>query len=208
MLPNTPALIETSMIKQPTLSFVAHLCGVLLLTCLAATTFAATKKTAVKSVAPPCTIGDFRRLTLTVHNPTERGTQAIEWIKERADSCNADKLKYILSNLGAWLGTAETPEISSVLYGLLEIKSSTDPKALENTYGAKKPPSPVPDTVQTIETKRPEPIVNSPNPAAAKTLPAPVAAANGTTTTGATTAGAAATGLATTNPQVNVNVNR
>ena len=67
-----------------------------------------------------CAVSDFRRIALTVGNPTERVESAKAWLDQRGSLCNINQLNLIQSNLATWLGAALTGEITVMVEALQE----------------------------------------------------------------------------------------
>jgi len=60
-----------------------------------------------------CNIGEFKHISFTVHEPSERKQLTLLWVKK--NRCNKEELTLIYNNLSAWLGTADNLEIRNLI---------------------------------------------------------------------------------------------
>ncbi len=124
--------------------------------------------------ASSCPLAEFRRIALTVANPTERTEAAKAWLTGRGQSCDINQLNLLQSNLAGWLGSALTGEITVMVEGLQEAKLSKDPAKLQELFNpAVKTFEP---SLEVTTNPRPRPpVVNAnPSPAAVVGMPPPV----------------------------------
>ena len=110
-----------------------------------------------------CAVSDFRRIALTVGNPTERVESAKAWLDQRGSLCNINQLNLIQSNLATWLGAALTGEITVMVEALQEQLLAKDPGKLKELFNPEVKTFTPTKEVTTNPTPRP-PIVNA-NPA-------------------------------------------
>ncbi len=112
--------------------------------------------------ASSCAVAEFRRIGLTVANPTERTDAAKAWLVSRGPSCDINQLNLLQSNLAGWLGSALTGEITVMVEGLQEAKLSKDPAKLQELFNpAVKTFEP---SVEVTTNPRPRPPVVNANP--------------------------------------------
>ena len=81
-----------------------------------------------------CSVADFRRIALTVGNPTERLETAKAWLVARGPQCETNQLNLIQSNLPGWLGSALNGEITVMVETLQEAKLAKDPIKLKELF--------------------------------------------------------------------------
>lgn len=81
-----------------------------------------------------CAVSEFRRIALTVGNPTERVEAAMNWLRQRGQNCEVTQLNLIQSNLPGWLGSALTGEITVMVESLQEAKLAKDPAKLKELF--------------------------------------------------------------------------
>ena len=62
-----------------------------------------------------CNLGQLYTLSMTTHDPSARKDVTLAWMKSNAKQCSNQQLIQIYNNLGHWLGTADNPEIRSVI---------------------------------------------------------------------------------------------
>ena len=62
-----------------------------------------------------CNLGQLYTLSMTTHDPSARKDVTLSWMKSNAKDCNNQQLIQIYNNLPHWLGTADNPEIRSVI---------------------------------------------------------------------------------------------
>lgn len=62
-----------------------------------------------------CNLGQLYTLSMTTHDPSIRKEVTLAWMKSNAKDCSNQQLIQIYNNLGHWLGTADNPEIRSVI---------------------------------------------------------------------------------------------
>jgi hypothetical protein len=60
-----------------------------------------------------CNIGEFKHISFTIHEPSERKQLTLSWIKN--NRCNREQLVFIYNNLASWLGTADNLEIRNLI---------------------------------------------------------------------------------------------
>ncbi|MEY2659577.1 MAG: hypothetical protein RLZZ123_749 [Pseudomonadota bacterium] len=94
----------------------------------------ATATMAQGNQAASCAVSEFRRIALTVGNPTERAEAAMNWLRQRGQNCEVTQLNLIQSNLPGWLGSALTGEITVMVESLQEVKLAKDPAKLKELF--------------------------------------------------------------------------
>lgn len=62
-----------------------------------------------------CNLGQLYTLSITTHDPSLRKDLTLSWMKSNAKQCSNQELTQIYNNLAHWLGTADNPEIRSVI---------------------------------------------------------------------------------------------
>ena len=62
-----------------------------------------------------CNLGQLYTLSINTHDPSARKDVTLAWIKNNAKDCSNQQLVQIYNNLPHWLGTADNPEIRSVI---------------------------------------------------------------------------------------------
>ena len=62
-----------------------------------------------------CNLGQLYTLSMTTHDPSARKDVTLSWMKINAKNCSNQQLIQIYNNLPHWLGTADNPEIRSVI---------------------------------------------------------------------------------------------
>lgn len=126
-------------------------------------------KPAKKTPARNCVVGDFRTLAMTTHDPAQRHTRALAWLRDTGRHCSVEKLKAIRNNRSTWLGTSDTPEIATLVDRLIEAHESGDKNLIADLYGSKPAPKPSSETVSAEGgTNR---VVTPPGPAIVNTFP-------------------------------------
>tara|TARA_R110000868_G_scaffold23991_11_gene95439 strand:+ start:916 stop:1203 length:288 start_codon:yes stop_codon:yes gene_type:complete len=66
-----------------------------------------------------CYVRELYGIGYTVHDPTERHKQMLEWLTRNAQHCKAQDYVVIWNNLAEWAGTADSPELRvRVIQGL------------------------------------------------------------------------------------------
>ena len=101
----------------------------------------AQNKNTPSSPAPAvvCSASDFKALAYTTNDSQQREDRAKEWLSKYGKSCPLDQLELILMNQAVWLGTSNTPAISSSIETLYKLKkTSTDEleKAVDKPRGS------------------------------------------------------------------------
>ena len=55
-----------------------------------------------------CHVREFYGIGYTVHNPTERHSKMLEWLKNNAQYCKASDYVVMWNNLSEWAGSADS----------------------------------------------------------------------------------------------------
>jgi hypothetical protein len=63
-----------------------------------------------------CRIGQLQAIALTAHDPNIRHQLVLAWLEANVKHCSNNQLLFILNNLAAWMGTADSSEIRSFIY--------------------------------------------------------------------------------------------
>ena len=91
------------------------------------------KNTPAPAPAPPalvCSASDFKALAYTTNDAQLREDRAREWLSKYGKSCPLDQIELIMVNQAVWLGTSNTPAISSSIETIYKQKK-TSPDDLE-----------------------------------------------------------------------------
>ena len=80
--------------------------------------FLLTLHISVKAAEVTCLVADFKAV-LDVP-PVQREPTAFQWINTIGNDCSYEQLEAIKNNLGSWLGTANSPRVSTALARQLE----------------------------------------------------------------------------------------
>lgn len=78
--------------------------------------------------APPalvCSASDFKALAFTTNDAQQREDRAKEWLSKYGKSCPLDQIELILTNQAVWLGTSNTPTISSSIETIYKLKKAS-----------------------------------------------------------------------------------
>ena len=78
--------------------------------------------------APPafvCSASDFKALAYTTNDEQLREERAKEWLNKYGKSCPLDQIEFILINQAVWLGTSNTPAISSSIETIYKLKKAS-----------------------------------------------------------------------------------
>ena len=62
-----------------------------------------------------CHVREFYGIGYTIHNPSERHQQMIQWLKNNAPYCKASDYVVIWNNLSEWAGTADSSETRALI---------------------------------------------------------------------------------------------
>ena len=62
-----------------------------------------------------CHVREFYGIGYTIHNPSERHQQMIQWLKNNASFCKASDFVVIWNNLSEWAGTADSAETRALI---------------------------------------------------------------------------------------------
>jgi len=62
-----------------------------------------------------CHVREFYGIGYTIHNPSERHQQMIQWLKNNAPHCRSQDYVVIWNNLSEWAGTADSAETRSLV---------------------------------------------------------------------------------------------
>lgn len=118
---------------------------------LAPTTPPATEKPTL----PGCLVSGFRAIALQNHDIVQREQKALAWLRTNGERCTAEQMVTIGSNLGIWLGRAESVRISTAVEGLLHLSVNPDEQNREQVRRALgiPPPPPPPKPKQPAEPK-------------------------------------------------------
>ena len=111
----------------------------------AATAPAATPPAADKPVLPGCLVSGFRAIALQNHDIVQREQKALAWLRAHGERCTAEQMVTIGSNLGIWLGRAESVRISTAVEGLLHLAVNPDEQnrqQVRRALGIPPPPPP------------------------------------------------------------------
>jgi len=73
-----------------------------------------------------CVVEEFRTLTMTIHNPTERLAAATQWLRVHGDACSGKDIALLKSASGGWLGTANAPSIQQLLDTFYNARAKAD----------------------------------------------------------------------------------
>lgn len=93
---------------------------------------------------PGCLVSGFRSVALQTHDLTQREQKALAWLRANGERCTAEQMANIGSNLGIWLGRAESVRISTAVEGLLQLAVNPDPQNREQVRRALGIPPPPP----------------------------------------------------------------
>ena len=101
----------------------------------------AQNKNTPSSPAPAvvCSASDFKALAYTTNDAQLREERAKEWLNKFGKSCPLDQIEFILMNQAVWLGTSNTPAISSsieTIYKLKKASSDDLEKAVDKPRGS------------------------------------------------------------------------
>jgi hypothetical protein len=80
------------------------------------------------AAAPPalvCSASDFKALAYTTNDAQLREDRAREWLAKYGKSCPLDQIELILMNQAVWLGTSDTPAISSSIETIYKLKKAS-----------------------------------------------------------------------------------
>ena len=62
-----------------------------------------------------CHVREFYGIAYTIHNPSERHQQMIQWLKNNAQYCRSQDYVAIWNNLSEWAGTADSAETRGLI---------------------------------------------------------------------------------------------
>ena len=116
-----------------------------------------------------CVVEEFRTLTMTTHNPTERLAAATQWLKVHGDACSAKDMAYLKSASSGWLGTANSPAIQQVFDFYYNAKAKAEAS-----------PPPTPAAIAAPAAEKDKAVVSSASDKAASASPKASAAATAT----------------------------
>lgn len=126
---------------------------------------AAPSRAADRAPPPSCQVAQFKGLAFGVHDPGERASKALAWLRERSGSCSLEQVEAIRANAAAWLGTALSAEITVLLDGALETRQAAEGKRVGQLYdhAGKAPPPASAESVRTGPPRAPvvQPMVNN-----------------------------------------------
>ena len=116
---------------------------------------AATTPAADKPALPGCLVSGFRAIALQNHDIVQREQKALAWLRANGERCTAEQMVTIGSNLGIWLGRAESVRISTAVEGLLHLAVNPDEQNREQVRRALgiPPPPPPPKPQPPVEPK-------------------------------------------------------
>jgi hypothetical protein len=124
---------------------------------------AATPALASPPSAPAgCLVSGFRSVGLQTHDIAQREQRALAWLRAQGERCTAEQMATIGSNLGIWLGRAESVRISTIVEGLLHLAVNPDERNREQVRRAlgipppPPPPKPAPPVVAVAKAPPPE----------------------------------------------------
>ena len=103
-------------------------CVMLMTSGLGSSLLAATAKDKANDKSAPtkpsgCATRQFRTMALTTHDPIERETAVLAWLKANGSACTLPQIQYIAGNSPQWLGTADTVRVNGIFDELLDAKS-------------------------------------------------------------------------------------
>ena len=102
------------------------LCLSLLLTAFATNLAAAqpAKRVSAKPMTPTpvCLVADFKVIGLENHEPQERLSKAIDWLKKNGTACTLEQAVAVSSNRASWMGNADSPALMGTLEAIIETK--------------------------------------------------------------------------------------
>jgi hypothetical protein len=113
-----PTQFQFGLSLKPFWEFFFLLFGVLTLNC----------SSAQNKNAPPvlvCSASDFKALAFTTNDAQQREDRAKEWLSKYGKSCPLDQIELILTNQAVWLGTSNTPAISSSIEIIYKLKKAS-----------------------------------------------------------------------------------
>ena len=115
----------------------------------------ATPPAADKPALPGCLVSGFRAIALQNHDIAQREQKALAWLRANGERCTAEQMVTIGSNLGIWLGRAESVRISTAVEGLLHLAVNPDEQNREQVRRALgiPPPPPPPKPQPPVEPK-------------------------------------------------------
>ena len=68
-----------------------------------------------------CHVREFYGIAYTVHNPTERHTKMMSWLKQNAQYCKSSDFTVIWNNLSEWAGAADSTYLrAEIVHGYKE----------------------------------------------------------------------------------------
>ena len=62
-----------------------------------------------------CYVREFWSIGYTIHNPSDRHLQMVQWLKNNAPHCKSSDYVVIWNNLAEWAGTADSAETRSLV---------------------------------------------------------------------------------------------
>jgi hypothetical protein len=100
-------------------------------------------------------VSGFRAIALQNHDIVQREQKALAWLRANGERCTAEQMVTIGSNLGIWLGRAESVRISTAVEGLLHLAVNPDEQNREQVRRALgiPPPPPPPKPQPPVEPK-------------------------------------------------------
>jgi hypothetical protein len=100
-------------------------------------------------------VSGFRAIALQNHDIVQREQKALAWLRANGERCTAEQMVTIGSNLGIWLGRAESVRISTAVEGLLHLAVNPDEQNREQVRRALgiPPPPPPPKPKPPVEPK-------------------------------------------------------
>lgn len=117
---------------------------------------------------PPCLVAEFRHLALSTHDPAERSLSAEAWLRTHLRNCGMEQLTIIANNRLQWLGTSDTPALTRLIDGAVELRVRGTPGAVANLYASKVAPKPASAESNSAGAAAPAtPTANTPPPSAA-----------------------------------------
>jgi hypothetical protein len=90
-------------------------------------------------------VSGFRAIALQNHDIVQREQKALAWLRANGERCTAEQMVTIGSNLGIWLGRAESVRISTAVEGLLHLSVNPDEQnrqQVRRALGIPPPPPP------------------------------------------------------------------
>ena len=62
-----------------------------------------------------CHVREFWSIAYTIHNPSARHLQMVQWLKNNAPYCNSSDYVLIWNNLAEWAGSADSLDLRGLV---------------------------------------------------------------------------------------------